>query len=157
MIMTSNPSFAQAAPTTPPRRSSTASPHLARLEHMFLQLLVAQLKNQSPLNPMDPTQFVGQFAQFSELSEVTQIYQLLQQECPVIRRDRSCEQAAAPRRTAVRPEPQYQRPRSVAMLSSAVSAAQAAIPNFTSPSILFSISKSKESSKCRISPFHFPG
>jgi hypothetical protein len=46
---------------------------------MFMQLLMAQLKNQSPLDPMDPTQFVGQLAQFSELSTVTSIYQLLQQ------------------------------------------------------------------------------
>ncbi len=52
------------------------------LNNMFLQLLVAQLQNQSPLNPMDPTQFVGQLAQFSELSEVTQIDQLLQQYIP---------------------------------------------------------------------------
>jgi len=52
------------------------------LNNMFLQLLVAQLQNQSPLNPMDPTQFVGQLAQFSELSEVTQIAQILQQAFP---------------------------------------------------------------------------
>ena len=49
------------------------------LNNMFLQLLVAQLQDQDPLNPMDPTQFVGQLAQFSELSEVTSIDQLLQQ------------------------------------------------------------------------------
>jgi flagellar basal-body rod modification protein FlgD len=49
---------------------------------MFLQLLVAQLQNQSPLDPMDPTQFVGQLAQFSELSEVTQIEQILRQALP---------------------------------------------------------------------------
>ncbi len=60
--------------------SSSALPSSGTLNNMFLQLLVAQLKNQSPLNPMDPTQFVGQLAQFSELSEVTSIYQLLQQE-----------------------------------------------------------------------------
>jgi flagellar basal-body rod modification protein FlgD len=52
------------------------------LNNMFLKLLVAQLQNQSPLNPMDPTAFVGQLAQFSELSEVTSIYQLLQQSVP---------------------------------------------------------------------------
>jgi flagellar basal-body rod modification protein FlgD len=49
---------------------------------MFLQLLVAQLQNQDPTAPLDPSQFVGQLAQFSELSEVTSIYQLLQQEAP---------------------------------------------------------------------------
>jgi flagellar basal-body rod modification protein FlgD len=49
---------------------------------MFMQLLMAQLKNQSPLSPMDPTQFVGQLAQFSELSSVNSIYTLLQQLVP---------------------------------------------------------------------------
>ncbi|HEV2398285.1 MAG TPA: flagellar hook capping FlgD N-terminal domain-containing protein [Candidatus Sulfotelmatobacter sp.] len=59
--------------------SNAALPSSQGLNNMFLQLLVAQLQNQSPLNPMDPTQFVGQLAQFSELSEVTNIDQLLQQ------------------------------------------------------------------------------
>jgi flagellar basal-body rod modification protein FlgD len=38
-------------------------------KNMFLQLLVAQLKNQDPLNPTDGTQFVGQLAQFQQLEE----------------------------------------------------------------------------------------
>lgn len=59
-----------------------ALPNPQSLNNMFLQLLVAQLQNQSPLNPMDPTQFVGQLAQFSELSEVTQIEQILQKALP---------------------------------------------------------------------------
>lgn len=63
-----------AAPT-----SSSGVPNSQSLNNMFLQLLVAQLQHQSPLSPMDPSQFVGQLAQFSELSEVTSIYQLLQQ------------------------------------------------------------------------------
>jgi flagellar basal-body rod modification protein FlgD len=40
---------------------------------MFLQLLVAQLQNQDPLNPTDSTQFVSQLAQFSELEQVIAI------------------------------------------------------------------------------------
>ena len=52
------------------------------LNNMFLQLLVAQLQNQDPTSPVDPSQFVGQLAQFSELSEVTSIYTLLQQIVP---------------------------------------------------------------------------
>src|SRR5262249_6329121 len=39
-------------------------------EQMFLQLLVAQLQNQDPLNPTDSTQFVSPLAQFSELEQV---------------------------------------------------------------------------------------
>ncbi len=36
-------------------------------KNMFLQLLVAQLRNQDPLNPTDGTAFVGQLAQFQQL------------------------------------------------------------------------------------------
>ena len=55
--------------------TGTGLPSSTGLNNMFLQLLVAQLQNQDPLNPLDPSQFVGQLAQFSELSEVTQIEQ----------------------------------------------------------------------------------
>jgi flagellar basal-body rod modification protein FlgD len=65
------------AGTTSSTSSNSTTPQ--GLDTMFLQLLVAQLQNQSPLNPLDPSQFVGQLAQFSELSTVTSIYQLLQQ------------------------------------------------------------------------------
>jgi flagellar basal-body rod modification protein FlgD len=40
---------------------------------MFLELLVAQIKNQDPLSPADPTQFTSQLAQFSELEQVIAI------------------------------------------------------------------------------------
>jgi len=39
-------------------------------EQMFLQLLVAQLRNQDPMNPTDGTQFVAQLAQFSSLEQL---------------------------------------------------------------------------------------
>lgn len=35
----------------------------------FLNLLVAQLRNQDPLNPQDGTQFVAQLAQFTQLEQ----------------------------------------------------------------------------------------
>jgi flagellar basal-body rod modification protein FlgD len=38
-------------------------------EQTFLQLLVAQLKNQDPSQPQDGTQFVAQLAQFSNLEQ----------------------------------------------------------------------------------------
>ena len=39
----------------------------------FLQLLVAQMKNQDPLNPMDGTQMAAQLAQFSSVEQLQQI------------------------------------------------------------------------------------
>lgn len=38
-------------------------------KNMFLQLLVAQLQNQDPLNPTDSMQFVQQLAQFQQLEQ----------------------------------------------------------------------------------------
>ncbi len=72
------PAAATAGTTT----STNGLPSGQSLNNMFLQLLVAQLQNQDPTSPVDPSQFVGQLAQFSELSEVTSIYQLLQQVVP---------------------------------------------------------------------------
>jgi flagellar basal-body rod modification protein FlgD len=50
--------------------TATGSTGLSKTQvdkNMFLQLLVAQLKNQDPLNPADGTEFVGQLAQFQQM------------------------------------------------------------------------------------------
>lgn len=39
----------------------------------FLQLLVTQLENQDPLEPMEDTEFISQLAQFSNLEQMTNI------------------------------------------------------------------------------------
>ncbi len=39
----------------------------------FLNLLVAQLKNQDPMNPMDNQQFIAQLATFSSLEQLISI------------------------------------------------------------------------------------
>jgi flagellar basal-body rod modification protein FlgD len=44
-------------------------------EQTFLKLFVAQLKNQDPSSPQDPTQFVAQLAQFSQLEQSLQMRQ----------------------------------------------------------------------------------
>jgi flagellar basal-body rod modification protein FlgD len=49
-------------------RAAGATDPLAN-ESTFLQLLVSQLKNQNPMNPMDGTTFVTQLAQFSDLEQ----------------------------------------------------------------------------------------
>ena len=38
-------------------------------KNMFLQLLVAQIKNQDPMSPSDGAQFLGQLAQFQQLEQ----------------------------------------------------------------------------------------
>ena len=53
---------AQASPQT-----AKASASAVADKNMFLQLLVAQLRNQNPLNPSDGTQFVAQLAQFQQV------------------------------------------------------------------------------------------
>ena len=39
-------------------------------QSQFLQLMIAQLKNQDPTKPMDPSQYLGQLAQFSTVSGI---------------------------------------------------------------------------------------
>ena len=48
-------------------------------ENTFLQLLVAQIQNQDPLNPSDPTQFIGELVQFNQLDQLLSINQGVQQ------------------------------------------------------------------------------
>ncbi len=44
----------------------------------FLRLLVAQLRNQNPLEPMDDREFVAQLAQFSALEQMHNVSQAVQ-------------------------------------------------------------------------------
>lgn len=46
---------------------------------VFLQLLIAQIRNQDPLSPQDPTQFVAQLAQFSALEQLIGMRQSLEE------------------------------------------------------------------------------
>ena len=58
-------------PTVDPSAAATAtaSKDIANKD-TFLQLLIAQLKNQDPLKPQDGAEFVTQLAQFSNLEQV---------------------------------------------------------------------------------------
>lgn len=53
--------------------SSSAGAGSAVNKEMFMQLLIAQVKNQDPLNPTDGVQFLTQLAQFSELEQMAEI------------------------------------------------------------------------------------
>lgn len=64
----------------PPAPSKTApaaqeSGSALATKEVFLQLLVAQIKNQNPLNPANGTEFVAQLAQFSQLEATLAIRQ----------------------------------------------------------------------------------
>jgi len=65
---------AQAAASSPSNAaaSSQGLEQTANKE-TFLKLLVAQIKNQDPLNPTDSTQFLTQLAQFSQLEQLINI------------------------------------------------------------------------------------
>ncbi len=64
-----NSTSSSAATASTPTAAATSALS-APTESMFLNLLVAQIQNQDPLNPSDSTQFVSQLAQFSELEQV---------------------------------------------------------------------------------------
>jgi len=48
-------------------------------KNAFLQLLITQLQNQDPLNPMQDREFVAELAQFSSLEQMQQSNQALRQ------------------------------------------------------------------------------
>ncbi len=60
----------QAASTS---SATSVSGQLAATENRFLSLLVAQLKNQDPLNPLDNAQVTSQMAQLSTVQGVNQM------------------------------------------------------------------------------------
>lgn len=68
---------ATSSPSSPSSSSSSSVGSLTS-ENTFLQLLVAQIKNQDPLNPTDSIQFVGQLVQYSELEQLMGINQGIQ-------------------------------------------------------------------------------
>jgi flagellar basal-body rod modification protein FlgD len=71
---------AQASTGTGSSSSSNSANPIGSLtsEQTFLQLLIAQIKNQDPLNPTDSIQFVGQLVQYSELEQLMGINQGVQ-------------------------------------------------------------------------------
>jgi len=77
--MYSNPlTFTQAAASQPAQSTANSSTAGSGIDGMFMQLLITQLQNQDPLQPMDPSTFVSQLVEVNSLDQVTQINQLLQ-------------------------------------------------------------------------------
>src|SRR5208282_878661 len=73
----SRPATSSSSSATSSSSSSSSAPGVD-LTQTFLQLLSVQLENQSPMNPVDPNQFVTQLATFDSLGELTQIQSLMQ-------------------------------------------------------------------------------
>src|SRR5690349_1514832 len=66
-----NVTSATSAPAaTQPTTSDTSSSSAGSLDYnSFLTLLIAQMKNQDPTKPTDPSQFVAQLASFSSVEQ----------------------------------------------------------------------------------------
>jgi flagellar basal-body rod modification protein FlgD len=69
-----NPNLATGASTSIP---TDRTQQLGKQD--FLKLLMAQLRNQDPMKPMDDTQMIAQMAQFSALEATQQLQQTIQQ------------------------------------------------------------------------------
>ncbi len=76
MITATHSSTATSAPT--PAASGASTVNAAGSEDRFLKLLVAQLSNQDPMNPMDNAQMTSQMAQISTVTGVQQVNQAIQ-------------------------------------------------------------------------------
>ena len=77
MATSVNPLAGPVSPADPASKPDVGAGQLAD-KNTFLKLLVAQIRNQDPLNPADGLQFVSQLAQFTELEQVMGIRQEIQ-------------------------------------------------------------------------------
>jgi flagellar basal-body rod modification protein FlgD len=74
-MVSSVTSLPKSIPDQPAAGAPSDPTALLANQQTFLQLLVAQIKNQNPLNPTDGTQFVTQLAQFSQLEQLIAVRQ----------------------------------------------------------------------------------
>src|ERR1700693_64390 len=72
-VTATSPVFTTPAASAASTAASTGLPSGQQAQNKFLILLVAQLKEQNPLDPQDGTQFVTQLAQFSSLEQLVNI------------------------------------------------------------------------------------
>ena len=82
---------------TEPATGSTAALSLkdaAEQKDMFLKLMMAQLKNQDPMNPTDSSTFLGQLAQYTQLEQTMYMRQGIE-DIDTTLKDIAASQAAA--------------------------------------------------------------
>ena len=73
-VSSSNSLSTQAMGATTP-----AEPQNALGKDAFLRILVTQMKNQNPLEPLKDTEFIGQMTQFSSLEQLTNLNKTMTQ------------------------------------------------------------------------------
>lgn len=71
-------SVASVAGNTANTQNNAAQSALSATEDRFLKLLVAQMRNQDPLNPLDNAQVTSQMAQLSTVSGINKLGDLMQ-------------------------------------------------------------------------------
>jgi flagellar basal-body rod modification protein FlgD len=69
MSIAFHPAMAGSSPANSKPEQSSAASSATDNKTVFLQLLVNELKNQDPLNPVQGTEFVTQLAQFQQLEQ----------------------------------------------------------------------------------------
>jgi flagellar basal-body rod modification protein FlgD len=75
MSSATNPLGSSTPHATTPKTAAVASTAALGDETTFLQLLVAQIQNQDPTQPIDSSTFLSQLASFSQLEQLIGIKQ----------------------------------------------------------------------------------
>ncbi len=70
--------FSAAAASTPAAAGASAAANSGEIQDRFLKLLVTQLKNQDPLNPLDNAQITSQLSQISTVTGIEKLNASLQ-------------------------------------------------------------------------------
>ena len=73
MITTTTPTTTAPTTTDPSTLTQAAAPGGPLGKDEFLKLLIAQLQNQDPMNPMQGDQMASELAQFSSLEQLQEI------------------------------------------------------------------------------------
>jgi flagellar basal-body rod modification protein FlgD len=92
----STPPTAPAAPTGDRPAALPSNPKGDMGKTEFLQLLVAQLKNQDPLDPSDGKEMAAQLAQFSSVEQLVSVNDTLDQIRDALRTAAAAPPAATP-------------------------------------------------------------
>ncbi len=70
---------AASAATTTPTEKTAADPNDLANKEVFLQLLIAQIKNQDPTKPADSIQYITQLSQFTSTEQLVDIKSTLKE------------------------------------------------------------------------------